>query len=264
MAKHNGKIGGNSETMTIQGRYTDESITCPSDYSEIVKQYEEKGMTIPFVRSYLGSSGKENIEMHIKLPYKCDGGDVWGYSVVSCDAKDEVNKYLRGYNTCEVYIGEPDRGGRNIEDVYPNTHKNLLFTDDSGKTINMDTMKLSDEIGIYAAAASNYPHVMTWDEFNELKTPSNEKFGIESPTEEHYESYLNNCASLMRDAKFIGEVTTPIGVDERRMSTPSGQQFLADMEREDQDRFMQAIEEFGFGDERQIEAENIGEEFGSN
>lgn len=249
MAKHNGKIGGTSETMTIDCRYDNGQITCPSDYKDISKQYEEKGFDIPFVRSYVVKhDGKdvENIEMHVKLPYTHNGQEVWGYAVVDCDERNRLNDNLREYNTCEIWLGEPDRGGRNIEDVYPDNHRNMTLIDASGKSVDMDTFRLSDEVGIYAAASSNYPHVCTWKEYEELKTPSNARLGLEPPTEDGYMKYLDNCRGLMRDCKFIGDVRTLNGIDERSMGTPSSQAFLDEREREEQERFMRSVEEFGF------------------
>ena len=251
MAKHNGKIGGTSETMTIDCRYADGQITCPSDYKDISKQYEEKGFDIPFARSYLvKQDGKnvENIEMHVKLPYTHNGQEVWGYAVVDCNEQNRVNKNLRQYNTCEIWLGEPDKGGRNIEDVYPNTHRNMTLTDASGKSVDIDTFRLSDEVGIYAAASSNYPHVCTWKEYEELKTPSNARLGLGPVTEEGYMRYLDNCRGLMRDCKFIGDVRTPDGIDERSLDTPSSQAFLDEMAKEEQEKFMRSVEEFGWTD----------------
>ena len=95
-------------------------------------------------------------------------------------------------------------------------------------------MKALDTMGVFASAASEYPHVATYDEYMALKMVSNKKIGFPEPTEQDYNKYLELCERMLNkgDITFVGDVRTVDGLDKRRMETPSFQNLMTDINSE--------------------------------
>lgn len=226
MGKHNGKTNANKkETSSIPCKYTIGNIEYPTNYEQTMKSGDDIGIDITHVRSYLNHKQKENIEMHIKLPYKYNEKNVWAYVVVDCDETHKLNDNLRAYNTCEIWTDEPGTLGSTIlsqNEIYDDLYKE----NEDGTKEQIDGRFICDEIGVFASAASNYPHVCTYDEYITLKTPSNQMLQIDAPNEEDYYKYIDKCINLMKHSRFIGKIKKPDQAEMLKMDTPSSRELL--------------------------------------
>lgn len=244
MAKRYGKIDTKGQTV-LKGRYSGKDITVSNDYATIYNDGVDKGFDVTSVTSHYNAKGKEEMVMHMTTPYTCNDKPVYGYAIVSTDSAYKLDNGCRNYNTCEFYDGDPSNNARNLEDVYPD---GFMVKDKNGNDISY--MEALDNMGMFASASSEYPHVSSYDEYITLKKPINERLGLPEPNEDDYNKYLNNCEGLMstaNGAKFIGDVKTVQDINKCRENTPS---FIHFMNESQFDRELPNIEE---KDDNQIE-----------
>lgn len=234
MAKRFGKVGFGTEKKDVEtvmkGRYCGDDIPVYNNFDKVYKTSVDLGFDAVYAENRYNSLGKEEMIMHIKTPMTCNGEDVYGYAVVSTDRKDALENGLRGYNACEFYNGVPGSGAHNLEDLYPNGFE--LISNETGEPVSY--MRALDTMGVFASAASEYPHVATYDEYMALKMVSNKKIGFPEPTEQDYNKYLELCERMLNkgNVTFVGDVRTVDGLDKRRMETPSFQNFMTDINSE--------------------------------
>lgn len=173
--------------------------------------YEEgisNGFSVTHVREYRNESGDHFAEMEVRTPYVQKGVDspILGYGTVSLSGERRVGDL-------ELYL--PSNGpdpvgptrGRNLEDVLSETGGSLdLSRVDGGFVSGLDATR---EMSTFMSAATTYPHVSLYPEFEDLRKPVNKRLGLPDPTPEDYRTYLDRISSQMRsgDMQFIGNIT---------------------------------------------------------
>lgn len=196
----------------------------------------ENGFSVKSARQYyLDKQNDRNIDVEhwVYTPYVYHGVPVLGYGVASIRPGVQ-----RSANTCEFWVD-----GRNVTDE--------LFKaslDDKDKLLeNMQSgekescQEALGKLESFVVGASDIPHVFTYDEYIEAKTPQNARLQLDPPTEEGYETYLKwvENAMLGRSIKFVGEVTQLDQLDDLRMQMPSFGEMMDEIE---------ALEDRGLGE----------------
>lgn len=194
-------------------------------YVNVVKEGEAAGFSVRDVHYYLHDTAdgrkKESISFEIDTPYLYNGKAVKAVAHVDPAIlleKEGAHTYsggrvqgLRQYSDCELRLAE---SGRNLEDVSEQATGTRLYSVMKGDE-RVDSMQALDEIGQFAAAASNYPSVARFDEYKMMQEYHYEKMkagelGIE-PRDSDYLKYLEHQKRFSMDshAKLIGRATTP-------------------------------------------------------
>ena len=180
----------------------------PNSFTEVYKNGVNSGYDITKARTYLDYAGRENIETLMKTPYfDRNGVAVTGYAVVPVTH----GKGLRDSNTVEFYSGEHNMDYMSVED------KQLY--DKDGNTVDENTARM--EMGRFAAAGSEYPHVMEYEEWKPLRERNNKRLGLDEPTEEDYGRYLDAMERQMAERMtFVGQHKSFEDINHLRETTP--------------------------------------------
>lgn len=175
----------------------------------------KQGFVVTDCRQYYESDDEKRpmLEMHMHTPYYYDGYPVDGYAVVPC-----WNDRPREANTVEFYQNK-----RNLEDVWSASGHTgeLVLQTKSGEDIT--EQDASREMASFAEAASEYPHVFTYDEYVSARTPINKRLHLDAPSESDYEAYLESVQKQMvsEDVKFVGSITNARDVCDMYHTMPS-------------------------------------------
>ena len=174
-------------------------------YERAYQEGLDQGFSVKSVRQYsVPETGKRYLEIRMGTPYQAFGSELEGYGVVHLD-----NKHIDGHrdvDTLEFYL----ENGANVEDVNEETggSRDAILVDDNGQIPEQEAARV---MGRFAAAASEYPHVMQYPEFLDFRKEVNQRMGLDAPTVQDYSTYLDHMREQMRsgDVTFIGEVQTP-------------------------------------------------------
>lgn len=185
----------------------------------------EDGFSVKSARQYYPDKQNDrniDVEHWVYTPYVYQGVPVLGYGVASI--RPGVQRIA---NTCEFWVD-----GRNVTDK--------LFEDSWDKKVLENTKSGEKEscqeafakLESFVVGASDIPHVFTYKEYIEAKTPQNVRMQLDPPTEESYETYLKwvESAMLGRSIKFVGEVTQLDQLDDFRMQMPSFGEMMDEIE----------------------------------
>ena len=181
----------------------------PNSFSEVYKRGVEAGYSITNARIYLDEEGKENVETNMSTPYvDRNGVDIKGYAVVPVTH----GKGLRDSNTVEFFSD-----GHNLD--YMEDPADATLYDKSGNMVS--TKDAREEMGRFAAAGSEYPHVMPYEEWLPLRERNAKRLGLDAPTEDDYNNYLDSMERQMLERiKFVGRNTTFEDIQSLRENTP--------------------------------------------
>lgn len=182
----------------------------PNSFSEVYKRGVDAGYSITNARIYLDEEGKENVETNMSTPYvDRNGVDITGYAVVPVTH----GKGLRDSNTVEFFSN-----GHNLD--YMEDPADATLYDKSGNMVS--TKDAREEMGRFAAAGSEYPHVMPYEEWLPLRECNAKRLGLDAPTEDDYNNYLDSMERQMLERiKFVGRNTTFEDIQSLRENTPS-------------------------------------------
>lgn len=195
----------------------------------------EDGFSVKSARQYYPDKQNDrniDVEHWVYTPYEYKGVPVLGYGVASIRPGEE-----RSANTCEFWVD-----GRNVTDrLFGNSRDEKVFENTKSGEKESCQEALA-KLESFVVGASDIPHVFTYDEYMEAKTPQNARLQLDPPTEESYETYLKwvENAMLGRSIKFVGEVTHLDQLDDLRMQMPSFGEMMDEIEASE--------DGFGFGE----------------
>lgn len=228
----------------IKGKYSD-SVSYIKDSSEFYRDQTDKGFHVASVRSSISGIRHEMDHMEIETPYSYQGRSVFAKTSVDCEsAGDTIHREY----SCELYvIGENalDKP-RNIEDASGMSAgkciaDQVVLQDREGNSVPY--LEALDAVGLYSAAASGHPHVMSYDECKPIYDKSHEKINaifanmgepIQELSEDVYLAYLDKCEAEMKTASglYIGEITSPEDVKSMRLTVPSFYEYSNKIDKE--------------------------------
>lgn len=228
----------------VRGKYSD-SVSYIKDSSEFYKDQTDKGFYVMSVRSSISDIRHEMDYMEIETPYSYQGRSVFAKTSVDCEsARDTIHREY----SCELYVlgenalDEP----RNIEDVSGMSAgkclaDHVVLQDREGNSVPY--LEALDAVGLYSAAASGHPHVMSYDECKPIYDKSHEKINalfanigepVQELTENTYLSYLDKCEAEMKKAPgfYIGEITSPEDVKSMYLTVPSFNEYSNKLDKQ--------------------------------
>ena len=193
------------------------SLLKKPQYQEIFEKGTQAGFYILMANQYFGANAstgqidpqRPQLEQTMTTPYTFRDQPVIGYTVTDLSSKNSPvrGESLRPTVTHEFYVMPEGREEpMNVDAIIESGEK---FTDkNTGKSVSIpDAMK---EMGEFASAASEYPHVFTPDEYMEARSYMNGRLGLPMPTADDYVDYLNNMsAQLEQRIPIVGAVTKP-------------------------------------------------------
>lgn len=197
----------------------------------------EDGFSVKSARQYYPDKQNDrniDVEHWVYTPYVYQGVPVLGYGVASIRPGAG-----RSANTCEFWVD-----GRNVTDelfkASLDDKDKVLENTQSGE--KESCQEAFAKLESFVVGASDIPHVFTYHEYIEAKTPQNARLQLDPPTEESYETYLKwvENAMLGRSIKFVGEVTQLDQLDDLRMQMPSFGEMMDEIEASE--------DGFGFGE----------------
>lgn len=201
-------------------------------YQDVYKNGVNMGYHVTSVRDYVDDNvGRLNSEIHMQTPYfNKDKEPIMGYAVVP--VTHERGDVLRDANTVEFWTK-----GHNMD--YMSENETTMY-DANGTVVDMN--KEREVMRQFAAAASEYPHVATWDEYKPLQERNLARLHMDADvTQADYSKYLDKKLHEMRQGvEFIGE-----------NSTKSDVARLYDSVREDHDISDEVLDDMAksFGDD---------------
>lgn len=201
-------------------------------YQDVYKNGVNMGYHVTSVRDYVdNNNGRLNSEIHMQTPYfNKDKEPITGYAVVPIT--HERGDVLRDANTVEFWTK-----GHNMD--YMSENETTMY-DANGTVVDMN--KELEVMRQFAAAASEYPHVATWDEYKPLQERNLARLHMDADvTQADYSKYLDKKLHEMRQGvEFIGE-----------NSTKSDVARLYDSVREDHDISDEVLDDMAksFGDD---------------
>lgn len=201
-------------------------------YQDVYKNGVNMGYHVTSVRDYVDDNvGRLNSEIHMQTPYfNKDKEPITGYAVVPIT--HERGDVLRDANTVEFCTK-----GHNMD--YMSENETTMY-DANGTVVDMN--KEREVMHQFAAAASEYPHVATWDEYKPLQERNLARLHMDADvTQADYSKYLDKKLHEMRQGvEFIGE-----------NSTKSDVARLYDSVREDHDISDEVLDDMAksFGDD---------------
>lgn len=169
-------------------------------YQDVYKNGVNMGYHVTSVRDYVdNNNGRLNSEIHMQTPYfNKDKEPITGYAVVPIT--HERGDVLRDANTVEFWTK-----GHNMD--YMSENETTMY-DANGTVVDMN--KELEVMRQFAAAASEYPHVATWDEYKPLQERNLARLHMDADvTQADYSKYLDKKLHEMRQGvEFIGENST--------------------------------------------------------
>lgn len=182
-------------------------------YEQIFDSLSDQGFSVSDVReTVFETSGTHNVETWVNTPYTYEGMPVKGFCYVPVGTPFErhinnTTEGIRDYNTQELWVGR-----ENMEDILAkrglgSVHDVILQDKDGNEVKGVDAL---ENVGKFASAASEYPHVFQYGEYMEVRTAISEKRGLPMPDEEGYNSYIESVVKQMEsgDVRFVGKVNT--------------------------------------------------------
>lgn len=170
-----------------------------SKYQKVYQSGKAMGYQISKVRDYPDDTGRLNTEIHMVTPY-FDKNDmpITGYAVVPIT--HERGDVIRDANTVEFYSG-----GHNMDYMEQN---DAVMHDRDGNVVDMNVKR--EEMRQFAGAASEYPHVASWSEYQVLQERNLQRLHIDEEVKpSDYANYLDKKTREMRSGiEFIGENST--------------------------------------------------------
>lgn len=165
---------------------------------------KENGFNVSSAKQYYSQndSTKPKLDLVMSTPYVYDGQNVTARATVDLSDDKKSDNQVRETSMVEFYAGES-----NLE-----YSSDFSITDDMRKNVSE-----------YAAAASEHPHVFSFDEYVESRTPVNKRLQLDPPTEQDYSTYLEHVESQLcsRKYEFIGEITKPSEINKAYETLPS-------------------------------------------
>lgn len=193
-----------------------------SIYKSIYTSGKEAGFDVISARQYYENNdvSKPRLEVRMNTPYfDSKGHPMTAYAVVNIESTSVKDNKLRDFNTVEFY----DVDGHNMDyDVSSNLTDNMC-----------------EQAGKFASAASEYPHVFTYDEYVVARIPINKRMQIDPPSESDYGTYLENVERQMnsRKVEYIGSITKSNQLHEAYKTMPSFDQMMDEVSASVDDEF---------------------------
>lgn len=208
-----------SETMRLFRERTDK-----------YKSLREQGFDITQTRQYYADAKTEraHVESYMKTPYFYHGKPVDGYAITDVSDKQRPSHMIEFW-----------QDGRNVEDIsmLAGEGGKIQLTDKNGVAVDMKEAR--ENVAGFASGASEYPHVFTYPEYVEARTPINERMHLDPPNEEAYGHYLESVERQLasRDIHFVGEITKVSDLSKMYESMPGVQNMYEEAHKDSEISF---------------------------
>ena len=182
-------------------------------YENVYKKGLNAGFQVTKVRDYPDDRGRLNSEIYMNTPYfDSKGNAITGYAVVPITHDKNA---LRDANTVEFYADGHNMDYMQENDGYVETD-GYMYDSHGNIVVNkiVQREQLRELMGQFAAAASEYPHVASWDEYKTLQERTYKRLKIDDEvTQSDYAKYLDKKQGELRQGiKHIGENSTKLDV----------------------------------------------------
>lgn len=159
-------------------------------------------------QSYNDGDGLQpRLEQTLRTPWTYHGMLVLGYT--NTDVRENARNGAHHFYTTDVsefWLRQPDGQLLNLDDVRGSGAPGFL-TDANGNQIPLDQAHL--KLREFASAAAEYPHVFLCDEWMEVRSYVNGRFGMAPPTTRDYtEQYLPTIEQQLANPShlFVGRI----------------------------------------------------------
>lgn len=185
-------------------------------YQQVFQDGVAKGYSVTYARQYETPTGSD-VEVRMQTPFvNGKGQPITGYAVTPLThTKGDV---LRESNTVELYDGSQNMDYQDLG------YHNLY--DKAGNPVDLE--KARQEMSQFASAASEYPHVMMYEEWLSSAKKNYERLQLGEPDESGYECYLESEHKklMSKDFTYVGEITSVRDLHGAYQSMPSVQQAM--------------------------------------
>lgn len=165
---------------------------------EVYNSGVKKGYSITDTKNYIDSLGKECVQAHVLTPYvDASGNFITGYALTPV----AHGKGIRASNSVSFYVGEHNMDYMDAKDA-------KLFTK-AGESVDFEEAR--NEMAQFTGAASEYPHVMCFEEWKQLSDARCKRFGLGETNPADYENvYLPKVEREMAsgDVKYVGKIAS--------------------------------------------------------
>lgn len=191
------------------------------NYRTTYTRGKNMGFSVSDVRQHTPAQGNGHAEVTLDTPFTYQGWPVKGHAVV--DLVQVKGDAFRPYRDVEFFVN-----GRNVEDMAQEATGSREYML-QGPGMNMSRTDAAAMAGMFASASTEYPHVFTYEEYVEARTPVNARLQLDPPNEQDYENYLDHMEKqlMSKDIEFVGAVTTPKQLLSRYQGLPSFEEGMA-------------------------------------
>lgn len=196
-------------------------------FKDVFDRCSDRGYEVVSAKQSAGVGSVPVLHTEMKTPYMYQGEPLMAVSTTDLSAAK--GDTLRASRDTELWtvngLGQRDR---NLEDVMAGDD---MVQDKTGNVISASDARA--DAGRFASAASEYPHVMMYEEYVEARTPVNARLHVDPPNEADYDKYLDHVSNQMSsgDVTFVGGITKRSQLTAARQSVPSFQEGMDDFTR---------------------------------
>jgi len=155
------------------------------------------GFTVAYAKQYYENLDglKCRMEQHITMPYTFQGETVYAITITNIDHSNGRDA-LRNTPRSDLYTAS-DRQIASGE----------VLTAPGGQNVRASVA--ARQAAAYASAASELPHIFTYEEYMEARSYTNGRMGLNPPTSDDYIRYLEkSIIPQLRSERFTGRYQT--------------------------------------------------------
>lgn len=197
-------------------------------YRQVYQEGLQSGFDITNARQYYreGDGTQPRLEQTMSTPWTYHGQPVIGFTDTDLRDVNADKDGIRRTDTREFYVADQYGRATNLDDLLRPGDEGLK--DRRGNSVSLQDAQ--DQMGRFAGAASEYPHVFLHDEYIESRSYLNARFGMDRPTTADYNVYLESVEKQLasRDFTFTGRITRPSQMHIAYESTPDFQSSYAE------------------------------------
>lgn len=179
------------------------------DYEQDYRTGRAEGYDVTSAKEYFSGNG-HYLTTYMKTPYQYDGQDVDAHCTVDLNLRNDKDLKRKELTSSDI-VNDVEfftQDGRNLEDVMEEKtgSREIKLQNKSGQDVAVEDVTAS--LSKFADAASNKPHVMTYDEYMDIRAVNAARMKVDPPVPENYINYVDNMRRQMRsgDVEFVGEI----------------------------------------------------------
>lgn len=174
-------------------------------YETVYKNGTAAGLCVTQARQHYqnGDGTQPRLEQEISTPWTIRGNPVIGVTSTDLRNAGRSEDGLRKTDKIELYATD----GLHRSDIQQELAPGCVLLDQKKQAFPL--YRAIELVGQFASAASEYPHVFTFDEYMESRSYLNGRFNMAPPTAEDYNAYLRNVTNQLAspDYTFTGAIT---------------------------------------------------------